>query len=211
MIEMKNNAYRSSPWLIIGLAISWLLLTNTGSAQTETQPTEAKAAELRPGSLPGVPATAQTPVPFSPSAFSWLRFAFAPSRGEVPANQLPFESIRDNRSPFEGSALGGVSRAEFHRAYREVARQEELEQQRRVLAGEEYGLPPSEQFIPADPLQAAATQLRASARNLDTAAADLEDAGKYAEADRMRGSAQRLRREARELAKPDTDEIRILE
>lgn len=198
MVAVRGRSLIS---LLASFAAAWLLLAEMGFAQSEAPSPVAKPAESRPEA-------GQVPVPFSPSAFSWLRFAFAPNRGEAPANRLPFESIRDKQSPFEGSALGGVSPAEFHRAYREVERQEE---QRHGAAGEEYGLPPSQQFIPADPIESATAQLRASARNLDSTAADLEDAGKFAEADRIRGFSQRLRREARELAKPDTDEIRIIE
>jgi hypothetical protein len=210
MMVAQVRSFRSSLGFLVAVVATWTTLPVTGLAQSKEDLPKIKLTE--PHSAPSNsgesrPAVGQLPVPFAPSAFSWLRMAFARDSGEASPKRLPFEAIREKRDLFEGSALGGVSPAEFHRAYREVERQ--AEDQQPASDGEIFL--PTQPLVPAYPVEAAAAQLRASARNLDNAAADLEDAGKYAEADRIRSYARRLRREARELAKPDSDEIRIVE
>lgn len=188
----RRGSWARKNWLLASCAVVGMLLPAVGLAQTETKPAAA-------------PGEAQLPVPISPSIVeNLLRLALAPSRPvEAPANQLPFEAIRNKRNIFQGTLLGGFSsnvsdQQEFHRAVSDLARQDE---ERGLAATSEFALPPAEQLVPTNPVQAATEQLRASARNLDAAAADLEDAGNYAAADRLRSSAQRLRREARDLAR----------
>lgn len=204
MLAAGNRLLVRKCLLIVGLMVTWSMTAMNAVAQTEPERVQA------------APPAAPLPLPFSPSAIEtgarWLRMALAPGRAaEAPLGRLPFESIREKRgSVIQGSALsnysGNVSdQDEFHRLVSEYARQD---QEREDHAAEGYSLPPLQQFIPADPLQAATAQLRVSARNLDAAAADLEDAGNYVAADRLRSSAQRLRREARELGKQTVAELK---